>query len=77
MDFTIELRDVRLALDRMLHRDLRGIFDARDSSSAIDWNAKGIVIDLSQVFNNPQVLRLLDGGGHQLADQPLRLSPTR
>jgi type IV secretory pathway VirB4 component len=59
VDFAVELRDVRLALDRMLHRDLRGIFDARDSTSAIDWNAKGIVIDLSQVFSNPLVLRLL------------------
>jgi hypothetical protein len=59
VDFSIELRDVRLALDRMLHRDLRGIFDARDATSPIDWNAKGVVIDLSQVFGNPQVLRLL------------------
>ena len=31
----------------------------RESSSAIDWGGKGIVIDLSQVFSNPLVLRLL------------------
>jgi len=59
VDFALELRDVRLALDRMLHRDLRGIFDARESSSVIDWGRKGVVIDLSQVFSNPLVLRLL------------------
>jgi hypothetical protein len=59
VDFAQELRDVRLALDRMLHRDLRGLFDAEHSTSSIDWGAKGMVIDLSQVFSNPLVLRLL------------------
>jgi hypothetical protein len=59
VDFALELRDVRLALDRMLHRDLRGLFDATETTTAIDWHGKGLVVDLSQVFGTPLVLRLL------------------
>lgn len=59
VDFAIELRDLRLALDRMLHRDLRGLFDAQETSAAIDWGAKGLLVDVSAVFADPLVLRLV------------------
>jgi len=57
-DLASEVRDVRLALDKLLQRDLRGLFDAT-ASSPVDWKAKGIVIDLSEVHSRPVALRLV------------------
>lgn len=59
VDFGLELRDLRLALDRMLHRDLRGLFDARETSADIDWGGRGLWVDVSAIFGDALVLRLV------------------
>ena len=53
-----DVRDVRLALDKLLNRDLRGLFDAT-SSSPVDWDTPGMIVDLSQVHAHPVALRLV------------------
>lgn len=47
-----DLRNVRLALAKLLDRDMRGMFDGQ-STEKIDWTGRGIVIDLSAVNNTP------------------------
>ncbi len=47
-----DLRKVRLALAKLLDRDMRGMFDGQ-STEKIDWTGRGIVIDLSAVNNTP------------------------
>ena len=45
-----DLRNVRLALAKLLDRDMRGMFDGQ-STERIDWTGRGVVIDLSAVNN--------------------------
>jgi hypothetical protein len=49
---------VALALGKLLERDLRGMFDGR-STVAIDWSGRGLVLDLSAVYHDPDALRLV------------------
>ena len=50
-----ECRQARLALGRLLSRDLRGMFDGR-STVRIDWSGRGVVLDLSAVHQDPDAL---------------------
>jgi TraG P-loop domain len=50
-----ECRHVRLALGRLLSRDLRGMFDGA-STVRIDWSGRGLVLDLSAVHQDPDAL---------------------
>jgi len=50
-----ELSQARLGLERLLSRDLRGMFDGR-STVTLDWGGRGLVLDLSAVHNDPDAL---------------------
>ena len=47
-----EIRDARYALQKLLERDLAGMFDGK-STEQIDWKGRGVVIDTSAVNNTP------------------------
>jgi hypothetical protein len=47
-----EIRDARYALQKLLERDLAGMFDGK-STEHIDWKGRGVVIDTSAVNNTP------------------------
>lgn len=47
----VDVRSAALGLMRLCEGELRGMFDGPTSAS-IDWNAKNIVIDLSEVANS-------------------------
>ena len=47
---TDEIRDARYAIQKLLERDLAGMFDGQ-STERIDWRGRGIVIDTSSVNN--------------------------
>ncbi len=47
---TDEIRDARYAIQKLLERDLAGMFDGH-STERIDWSGRGIVIDTSAVNN--------------------------
>jgi hypothetical protein len=49
---------VRYALDRLLTRDLRGMFDGK-SNLRIAWDGPGVVIDLSRVHVEPDALAVV------------------
>jgi hypothetical protein len=49
------ITDLRLATERMLERDLRGMFDG-PSTLRTDLEGRGLVVDLSSVVNNPALL---------------------
>jgi hypothetical protein len=49
---------IRYAIDRLLGRDLRGMFDGH-SNLRIDWNGPGVVIDLSRVHLEPDALAVV------------------
>ena len=51
----MECRQAKLALGRLLSRDLRGMFDG-PSTVHIDWSGRGIVLDLSAVHQDPDAL---------------------
>jgi hypothetical protein len=53
-----EVRDVRYSLGKLLDRQLRGMFDGR-SNVSIDWEGRGLVLDLSAVFQDKQALRVV------------------
>jgi type IV secretory pathway VirB4 component len=50
-----ECRKAKLALGRLLSRDLRGMFDG-PSTVRIDWTGRGLVLDLSAVHQDPDAL---------------------
>jgi type IV secretory pathway VirB4 component len=45
-----EIRDARYAIQKLLERDLAGMFDGQ-STERIDWQGRGVVIDTSAVNN--------------------------
>ncbi len=47
-----EIRDAKYALQKLLERDLAGMFDGH-STETINWSGRGIVIDTSAVNNTP------------------------
>ena len=51
-----EVESVRFALGKLLDRNLRGMFDGR-TTGRIDWNANGVVVDLSAVHGDTDALR--------------------
>lgn len=53
-----ELAPARYALGKLLDRDLRGMFDG-PSTVTVDWAGRGLVLDLSAVYSDPQALRLV------------------
>jgi hypothetical protein len=59
---TDELRrasqDTVYGLGKLLDRSLRGMFDG-PSTVALDWNGRGIVLDLSAVHHDPEALTLV------------------
>ncbi len=48
----------RLALGKLLDRDLRGMFDGPTTAS-VGWSGRGVVIDLSAVHQDPEALTLV------------------
>jgi Helicase HerA, central domain len=67
-----DCRDVRLALEKLLDRSLKGMFDGK-STEQIDWHGRGIVIDLSGVTNTdaqPLVMIAATGWLQQLLAIP-------
>ena len=50
------VESARFALGKLLDRSLRGMFDG-PTTHPIDWDAPGIVIDLSAVHADPEALR--------------------
>jgi hypothetical protein len=57
-DFAREVEPLRLALGKLLDRDLRGMFDGR-STVRLDTDGPGLVIDLSAVHHDPAALALV------------------
>ncbi len=55
VDLAERTAELRYAVERMLGRDLRGMFDGC-STIASDLGGRGLVIDLSAVFGNPRLL---------------------
>jgi len=53
-----DLAPVRHALGKLLDRDLRGMFDG-PSTVTVDWQGRGLVVDLSAVHHDPRALRLV------------------
>lgn len=51
-------RPLVLSLNRLLSQELRGMFDATDAA-AVDWSAPGLVVDLSPVFDDEEVLSVV------------------
>ena len=67
--------NVRLALSKLLHTTLRGMFDGPSTVSIDQMAGQGIVIDLSSVFANPDALPLVQMAtaatlAGQMADLP-------
>lgn len=60
-----ESRDVTLVLRRMVHGDLRGLFDG-PTSVKIDWD-RGLVVDLGRLENSPALARVVLCAGAWLA----------
>jgi type IV secretory pathway VirB4 component len=52
-----DTEEVALALEGMLARTLRGMFDG--DSTNIDWDGPGMVLDLSAVYSDPTALALV------------------
>lgn len=52
-----DTEEVALALESMLARTLRGMFDG--DSTSIDWSGPGMVLDLSAVYADPVALALV------------------
>jgi hypothetical protein len=50
--------DLRFGLGKLLDRQLRGMFDG-PSTVNIDWHGRGVVLDLSAVFHDPEALTLV------------------
>ena len=50
--------DVRHGLGKLVHGPLRGMFDGQ-STVALDWSGRGIVIDLSAVHQDPDALTVV------------------
>ncbi|MEX1171825.1 MAG: ATP-binding protein [Chloroflexota bacterium] len=50
--------DVVFALEKLLDRSLRGMFDG-PSTVAVDWDTRGLVLDLSVVHHDDDALRLV------------------
>lgn len=48
----------RYALGKLLDRDLRGMFDG-PTTARIDWEGRGVVVDLSAIHHDPQALTLV------------------
>jgi len=46
------------ALDKLLHRSLRGMFDG-PSTIDVDWSGRGLVLDLSAVLHDPAALTVV------------------
>jgi type IV secretory pathway VirB4 component len=57
-DLAASVADVRYSLARLLDGHLQGMFDG-PTSSHIDWQGRGIVIDLSAVHTNPDALTVV------------------
>ncbi len=55
--FGAAVRNVYFGLDRLINQDLLGMFNG-PTNVDIDWDARGAVIDLSAIFNDPEALRL-------------------
>jgi hypothetical protein len=53
-----ESADVRYGLGKLLDGPLRGMFDGK-SNVDIDWQGRGVVIDLSSVHTNPDALTVV------------------
>ncbi len=53
-----ELAPVVYALEKLLDRSLRGMFDG-PTTVAVDWDARGLVLDLSTVHHDDDALRLV------------------
>lgn len=57
-DLARRAEDLRFGLGKLLDRDLRGMFDGR-SNATIDWSGRGLVLDLSAVYHDHALLRLV------------------
>lgn len=53
-----DLESVRYALSKLLDRELRGMFDG-PSTIDVGWQGRGIVIDLSAIYHDPDALTLV------------------
>jgi len=53
-----DVEAVAFALGKLLERDLRGMFDG-PSTVHVDWNGRGLVLDLSAVYHDADALRLV------------------
>ena len=53
-----ESETIVYALDKLLTRSLRGMFDG-PSTQRVDWNGPGVVLDLSAVHHDPDALPLV------------------
>ena len=70
--FLRDMQDARLALEKLLDRSFAGMFDGT-STYDIDWNGRGIVVDLSGVTNTdaqPLVMIAATGWLQQLLAIP-------
>ena len=57
-EVTRDTEAARWALDKLLSRSLRGMFDG-PSTVTIDWDGPGLVVDLSAVHTDPDALPLV------------------
>ena len=57
-DVADDCRALVYALDKLLNRSLRGMFDG-PSTITVDWNGPGLVVDLSAVQHDPDALPLV------------------
>jgi type IV secretory pathway VirB4 component len=57
-EFVRDTEDLRFSLVMLLEGPLRGMFDGQ-SNMTIDWNSRGVVVDLSAVKDNEEVLSLV------------------
>jgi Helicase HerA, central domain len=67
-----DIQDARLALEKLLDRSFAGMFDGK-STYNIDWNGRGIIVDLSGVTNTdaqPLVMIAATGWLQQLLAIP-------
>ena len=56
------MADVKFALQKLCDRTLRGMFDG-PTNVTVDWvNGPGVVLDLSAVYDDPEVLAAGDAG---------------
>lgn len=57
-DLARRVEAVTFALGKLIDRDLRGMFDGR-TTTAVDWQARGVVLDVSAVYHDQTALTLV------------------